>query len=72
LELVRAAEEAIGKPVNHEIVDRRPGDAVEVYADPALANRVLRWRAERTVLDMCRDHWNWQSRHPFGFSDEHS
>ncbi len=72
LELLAAAEQAIGKPVNHEIVDRRPGDAVEVYADPALANRVLRWKAERTVLDMCRDHWNWQSRHPYGFSDEPS
>lgn len=72
LELVRAAEEAIGKPVNHEIVDRRPGDAIEVYADPALANRLLRWRAKRDVLDMCRDHWNWQSRHPYGFAGEHS
>ncbi len=69
LELLRAAEQAIGKPVAHEIVDRRPGDAVEVYADPALANRVLHWRAERDVLAMCRDHWNWQSRHPYGFAD---
>jgi UDP-glucose 4-epimerase len=67
LELVRAAERVIGRPVPHEIVDRRPGDAMEVYADPALANIALGWKANRTVEDMCADHWRWQSSHPHGF-----
>ncbi|MEZ5266668.1 MAG: UDP-glucose 4-epimerase GalE [Acidimicrobiales bacterium] len=69
LELVAAAEQVIGRPVPHEIVDRRPGDAVEVWADPATANEVLRWKTTRDVVDMCRDHWNWQSKHPYGFGD---
>jgi UDP-glucose 4-epimerase len=30
------------------------------YADPALARTVLKWRAERSLEDMCRDAWNWQ------------
>ena len=67
LELIKAAEEAIGRPVNHQVVPRRPGDAVEVYADPAVANALLRWKTTHDVHDMCRDHWNWQSLHPFGF-----
>jgi UDP-glucose 4-epimerase len=67
LELVHAAERVIGRPVPHQIVDRRPGDAMEVYADPALANTALGWKATRTVEDMCADHWRWQSTHPDGF-----
>lgn len=69
LELIKAAEEVIGRPVPYEIVDRRPGDAVSVFADPSTANDVLRWKTTRDVVDMCRDHWNWQSKHPYGFSD---
>ena len=69
LELVRAAEEVIGRPVPFEIVERRAGDAVAVWADPTRANTALRWRATRDLRDMCRDHWAWQSTHPYGFGD---
>jgi len=68
LELVAAASAVIGRPIPYEIVERRAGDAVEVWADPAEANRVLRWRTSLDVHDMCRDHWAWQSRHPYGFA----
>ena len=70
LELIKAAEEVIGRPIAHEIVGRRPGDAVEVYADPSVANAALRWKTSRDIYDMCRDHWNWQSRHPYGFAQQ--
>ena len=40
-----------------------------MFADPSTANDVLRWKTTRDVVDMCRDHWNWQSKHPYGFSD---
>jgi UDP-glucose 4-epimerase len=67
LEMIAAASEAVGRPLPHEIVARRPGDAVEVYADPSLAQAELGWKAARSVAEMCRDHWRWQSAHPFGF-----
>jgi UDP-glucose 4-epimerase len=60
----------VGRPLPYEIVARRPGDVVEVYADPSRARRVLGWTATRTVQDMCRDHWRWQSSHPWGFGEE--
>jgi len=28
---------------------------------------VLGWKAEKTLTDMCRDSWNWQSKNPKGF-----
>ena len=41
LEMVAAASEAVGRPLEHEVVARRPGDAVEVFADPSLAHAEL-------------------------------
>jgi UDP-glucose 4-epimerase len=67
LELVRAFERASGRCVPYEIVDRRPGDAASVFADPSLAHALLGWRAEFDVDAMCRDAWRWQSMNPEGY-----
>lgn len=69
LELVAAASAAVGQPIAYELVDRRPGDAVEVYADPDYAVKELGWKANLDIDDMCRDHWRWQQAHPWGFAD---
>jgi UDP-glucose 4-epimerase len=69
LEMVAAASEAVGRTLPHEVVARRPGDAVEVFADPSRAQAELGWKAVRPVAEMCRDHWRWQSTHPFGFEE---
>ncbi|MDM5179411.1 UDP-glucose 4-epimerase GalE [Massilia sp. DJPM01] len=61
LEMVRAFEQASGKNVPYQIVARRPGDIAACYADPALAENELGWKAERGVAQMCVDAWRWQS-----------
>ena len=43
--------------VPYVIGPRRDGDLPEVYANAEKALRVLGWRAEKTVDDMCRDSW---------------
>ncbi len=68
LELVRGFEQASGRSIAHEIVGRRPGDVAEVYADPALAQQLLGWRAQFDVQAMCRDAWRWQSLNPQGYA----
>ncbi len=70
LELVRAFEQASGRPVPYRIVARRPGDVAEVYADPGLATERLGWRAELDVRRMCEDAWRWQSLNPRGYRDD--
>ena len=60
LEMVRGFEQASGRPVPYRIVARRPGDVAACWADPALAERLLGWRARRGVEAMCRDAWRWQ------------
>ena len=66
LELVRAFEQASGKPVPFEIVDRRAGDVAALWAEPGLAGDLLGWRAEKGLLAMCEDVWRWQSGNPGG------
>ncbi|PQA35470.1 UDP-glucose 4-epimerase GalE [Amnimonas aquatica] len=68
LDMLRAFELAAGRPIAHELVARRPGDVAQCYADPALAERELGWRAERDQADMCRDHWHWQKQNPAGYA----
>jgi len=36
-------------------------------ADPSLAAQRLGWRTKRTLSDMCRDGWAWQSANPEGY-----
>lgn len=67
LDMIRAFEKASGKKISYEIVARRPGDAASCYAEPALAEKLLGWKAERGVETMCRDAWRWQSGNPQGY-----
>ena len=67
LEMVRAFEKASGRKVPYEIVARRPGDVASCYADPSLAYKLLGWKAERGLDEMCEDAWRWQSMNPNGF-----
>lgn len=67
LDMVRAFETASGKKIPYEIVARRPGDAASCYADPVFAQKLLGWKAGRSVQDMCADSWRWQSGNPEGY-----
>ncbi len=60
LEMVRAFAAASGKAVPYRIVARRPGDIAQCYADPALARKLLGWRAQLDLDAMCADTWRWQ------------
>lgn len=55
LEIIKAFEEASGKPLPHHITDRRSGDLAEIFADPSKAKRELDWQTELTVADAMRD-----------------
>jgi UDP-glucose 4-epimerase len=67
LEMKAAFEKACGKTIPYELVERRPGDIAECYANPELANRELGWSADRQLEEMCADSWRWQSGNPEGY-----
>lgn len=68
LDMVRAFEQASGKPVPYRVAPRRAGDIASCYADPAHALALLGWRAERGLATMCQDAWRWQSGNPNGYT----
>ncbi len=68
LDMVKAFSKACGKELPYEIKPRREGDIAMCYADPAKALKVLGWKAERGLDEMCEDSWRWQSQNPDGYN----
>jgi len=68
LEVVRAYEQACGRPIPYEIVARRLGDVAACWADPARAAALLGWRAHHDLARICADSWRWQHRNPDGYA----
>lgn len=58
-ELAAALAAASGRPVPLRAAPRRTGDVASAFADPSRAARVLGWRAERGVAEICRSAWAW-------------
>jgi len=67
LEMLAAFERVNHVSIPHHFGARRPGDTTETYADASLAGRVLGWRSQLTLEDMCRDAWRWQQMNPAGY-----
>ena len=62
LELVTKFEKVNNLKLNYKIVGRRSGDVPAVWADVALANKELGWKAERTLEETLAAAWNWEKR----------
>lgn len=60
LDVVKTFEKVNKIKIPYEIAPRRAGDIATCYADPAKAKKILDWRAEHSLEEMCRDSWNYQ------------
>lgn len=60
LEMVSEFEKANSLKIPCRITGRRPGDSATSFASAAKAERMLGWRAERSLRDMCISAWRWQ------------
>lgn len=60
LEVINTFEKVTGQKVPYKIGPRRPGDIVTNYASTDKSNKVLGWRAEKTLADALADAWRWQ------------
>ena len=69
LDMVKAFEKVTGKPIPYKIMPRRPGDIDECYADPSYAEKILGFKAQKSLEDMCRDAMRWQTMNPDGYGD---
>ena len=60
LDMVKAFEAANGVKIPYELAPRRAGDIATCYADTEKAEKLLGWKAEKSLEDMCHDAWRWQ------------
>ena len=66
-DMIKTFERVNGVKIPYRVVERRPGDVAQSYADPSLANKELEWNAALGLDDMCRDAYNWQRKNPNGY-----
>ena len=62
LEVIRAVENTTGRQVRRKIVPRRPGDPPVLVADPAKAQNVLGWTAQRNLAEIVSSAWIWMQK----------
>ncbi len=67
LELISAFEKANNIKLNWHFGPRRAGDLPVTYANADKAREILGWQAVRSVEDMCRDTYRWQTQNPDGY-----
>ena len=54
--------EVLGKNINYEVVDRRPGDPAQTIADVSKAKSDLNWEAKKDLKSMVSSAWQaWQN-----------
>jgi UDP-glucose 4-epimerase len=67
LDIVKTFEKTNNVKIPYQIIGRRAGDVAECYADVSKAAELLNWKTEKTLDDMCKDAWNWQTQNPNGY-----
>ena len=60
LELITTFEKVNGVKLPWEYAPRREGDVMAIWADPALANEKLGWKATRTTEETLKAAWAWE------------
>jgi len=63
LQVIRAAETVVGKPVRYQLRDRRVGDPDRLVADSKLARKKLAWSPEyEDIASIIQTAWRWHSK----------
>ena len=68
LEIIASFEAATTLNIPYQIIEPRAGDLPAFWANAEKASNVLNWRAKRSLTEMMKDAWRWQSKNPNGYS----
>ena len=67
LSLIKKFEKTNKCKVNYIFVERRKGDVANIFADNTLAKKRLKWTPRRSLKEICKDGWEWQTKNPNGY-----
>tara|TARA_B100001093_G_scaffold10604_1_gene9885 strand:+ start:1648 stop:2697 length:1050 start_codon:yes stop_codon:yes gene_type:complete len=67
LDVIKTFSKVTGVDIPYEITNRRSGDTAKNVADPSLSKKTLGWETKKTLFEMCKDSWNWQTKNPNGY-----
>ena len=69
-DIIAACESVAGKKIPCEVVERRPGDAPALVADPTKLMSRLDWRPRYTSIEeTVATAWRWHRSNPDGYAD---
>jgi UDP-arabinose 4-epimerase len=63
MEILKAIEEITGKKVPHRVVARRAGDPPSLVANPSRAQKLLQWKATRSLRAIIATAWQWRQEY---------
>jgi UDP-glucose 4-epimerase len=61
-EALQSFEKVTGIKVKYRITGRREGDIEQIWADPSLANKELKWETGYSLDDCMKTAWEWQKQ----------
>jgi UDP-glucose 4-epimerase len=59
-EAIESFEKNTNLTLNYQMGPRRTGDVMAIYSDTTKSNKVLGWKAEKTLDEMVISAWKWQ------------
>jgi len=70
LDMIQTYEKVNKIKIPYKIVSRRDGDIAKYYANPSFAQKILDWKATKTLEQMCEDSYRWQKNNPNGYNEK--
>jgi UDP-glucose-4-epimerase GalE len=61
-EVISTIERVSGREVPRRVAPRRPGDPAELVADPGRAEKLLNWKAKRSLEQIVSTAWHWAEK----------
>lgn len=69
MQVIRACEQVVGRPIAFETTARRPGDPPALVANPTKLKSELGWKPRYTeIKDIVGTAWKWHQNNPEGYS----
>ena len=59
LEVIKACEQATGRPIEYDVEEKREGDPATLIADNGKARALLSWTPKASLNDCVNDAWRW-------------